>query len=245
MNHNLLRRRAFRAALLTLLLCVAGVTNLKAQTPQGAINGTFTINSNGDRVYFSQGNLQYQASTNTWRFAENQWDYVGADNANISETYDGWIDLFGWGTSGYPHGANCYQPWSTSTNYSDYYAYGLANSDLTGMADWGYNAISNGGNAENSGWRTLKGYATWGSSEWNYLFRSRKTSSGIRYAKAQVNGVNGVLLLPDLWNTSFYQPNNYNYDGAGFSSNVLTTAQWQRLEEQGAVFLPAAGNRRD
>ena len=48
--------------------------------PQGAIDGLFTINSNGDQVYFSQGNLQYQASTNTWRFATNQWDYVGDGN---------------------------------------------------------------------------------------------------------------------------------------------------------------------
>ena len=106
--------------------------------PIGAINGKFTINANGGKVYFSQGNLQYQASTNTWRFAENQWDYVGtqnppygfqaggtvsgSDNYYISQTYRGWIDLFCWGTSGYNHGANAYQPWSTS--YSDHYAYG-------------------------------------------------------------------------------------------------------------------------
>lgn len=29
--------------------------------PTGAINGLFTINENGGQVYFSQGNLQYQA----------------------------------------------------------------------------------------------------------------------------------------------------------------------------------------
>jgi hypothetical protein len=242
MNQNLLQKRAFRAALLTLLLCVAGVTNLKAQVPQGAINGVFTINENGDRVYFSQGNLQYQASTEIWRFAENQWDYVGADNANISETYDGWIDLFGWGTSGYNHGANCYQPWSTSQSNSDYYAYGYpaySLNDLTGLADWGYNAISNGGNQENSGWRTL----SWSYGEVRYVFENRNTSSGIRYAKAQVNGRNGVILFPDSWNVSFYQPNNANILAAAFSSNVITESQWVRLEEQGLVFLPAAGAR--
>ena len=27
---------------------------------------------------FSKGNLQYRASTNTWRFAEHQWDFVGS-----------------------------------------------------------------------------------------------------------------------------------------------------------------------
>ncbi|MBR1877797.1 MAG: hypothetical protein IJ814_02200 [Paludibacteraceae bacterium] len=79
----------------------------------------FTINSNGDQVFFSQGNLRYQASTNTWRFAENQYDAIGSANANASNIYEGWIDLFGWGTSGYDNTANDpfavnYQPWSTS-----------------------------------------------------------------------------------------------------------------------------------
>ena len=137
----------------------------------------FTINSNGDCVYFSQGNLQYQASTNTWQFAGHQWDYVGDANQNISQTNGGWIDLFGWGTSGYNHGANAYQPWSTSTEYSDYYAYGAYTNNLynqTGQADWGYNAISNGGNAENSGWRTLT------RQEWEYVFNTRTTTSRIR-----------------------------------------------------------------
>ena len=85
-----------------------------SNVPTGAIDGKFSINEDGGQVYFSQGNLQYQASSNTWKFAENQYDYVGSTNSNISSTYSGWIDLFGWGTSGYNHGANCYQPWSTS-----------------------------------------------------------------------------------------------------------------------------------
>ena len=136
--------------------------------PMGAINGLFTINADGNQVYFSQGNLQYQASTNTWKFAENQYDYIGDANSNISSTYSGWIDLFGWGTSGYNHGANCYQPWSTSTSNSDYYAYGYWQYNLydeTGQADWGFNAINNGGNT-NGIWRTL----TW--DEGNYVLAS-------------------------------------------------------------------------
>lgn len=79
----------------------------------------FTVNAEGGQVYFSQGNLQYNAATNVWRFAENQYDYVGEDNALASSTYSGWIDLFGWGTSGWDNTANDpfavnYQPWSTS-----------------------------------------------------------------------------------------------------------------------------------
>lgn len=79
----------------------------------------FTINADGDQVFFSQGNLQYQASTNLWRFAENQYDAIGEANSAISSTNEGWIDLFSWGTSGYDNTANDpfavnYQPWSKS-----------------------------------------------------------------------------------------------------------------------------------
>ncbi len=207
--------------------------------PTGAINGKFTINANGDQVYFSQGNLQYQASTNTWRFATNQYDYIGDANRYISPTYSGWIDLFGWGTSGYNHGAVCYQPWSTSSEPADYYAYGHYSYNLydqTGQADWGYNAISNGGN-QNHQWRTLT------SGEWVYVFNTRSTASGIRYVKANVNNVNGVILLPDDWSASYYSLSNTNQNGASFGSNVISSTQWSTLEQHGAVFLPAAGGR--
>ena len=42
-------------------------------TNDGAINSLFSV-SDDLQVRFSRGNLQYQASTNTWRFAENQYD---------------------------------------------------------------------------------------------------------------------------------------------------------------------------
>ncbi|MBQ3676229.1 MAG: hypothetical protein II926_02525, partial [Bacteroidales bacterium] len=52
----------------------------------GAIKAAFSVSAD-KKVYFSKGNLQYQASTGTWRFAENQYDIIGEDNANISSTY--------------------------------------------------------------------------------------------------------------------------------------------------------------
>ena len=206
----------------------------------GILNGVFSV-SDSIQVNFSQGNLQYQAYTNTWRFALNQYECIGSDNINISATYDGWIDLFGWGTSGYNHGAVCYQPWSTSIQANDYYAYGIDSYNLfdqTGQADWGYNAISNGGN-QTGQWRTLT------RSEWYYLFCTRATSSGMRFAKACVNNVNGVILLPDNWVVSYFALNNPNQSNESYGSNTITAAQWSTLEEYGAVFLPAAGIRKD
>ena len=183
------------------------------------------------KVHFSQGNLQYQASTNTWRFAEHQWDTIGSANANISASYAGWIDLFGWGTGNNPTNA--------STDYNDYSTF----------VDWGTNPISNGGNEANM-WRTLT------KDEWTYLFCTRTNASTL-FALGSVNGVNGTIILPDNWvlpagatfiastlqglvsNGGEYRNNNDN----NFSHNTYTAEQWAVMESAGAVFLPAAGYR--
>lgn len=208
----------------------------------GAVNARFSVSGN-KKVYFSKGNLQYQASTNTWRFAERQWDYVGDENTP-SSTDEGWIDLFGWATSGYYYDGICHYPWMTSLT-GGYEAYGdhYANlDDETGEADWGYNAISNGGNRIGQ-WRTLS------EEEWNYLLSTRNTASGIRFAKGTVNGVCGVILLPDDWNSSIYaltNPNNADFYSAAYEDNVVSEETWiSVIEPAGAVFLPAAGNRED
>ncbi len=233
---------------------VAIVSPQKNVVPEGAVNGLFSV-SPTKKVYFSKGNLQYQASTKTWRFAEQQWDFVGthtpdnngfvggsvddSDNRYISIVYNGWIDIFGWGTSGYKHGANAYQPYSTSLVNSDYYVYGEYQYNLydqTGQADWGYNPINNGGNATNQ-WRTLT------KQEWQYVINSRTTISDIRFAMANVNNVYGVILLPDDWSNNTYELNNANDIWASYSSNFLTASQWTAFENAGAVFLPAAGDR--
>jgi hypothetical protein len=198
----------------------------------GALPGKFTVNANGDQVNFSQGNLQYQASSNTWRFAEHQWNYVGDDsngnvyennvkcnNNNINSSYTGWIDLFGWGTGDNP---------TKSTQ---------SNSDYNNFTAWGENAISNGGNTTDM-WRTLT------KNEWVYLFNSRTTTSGVRYAKATVNNVAGIILLPDDWSTSYYTLSATNTYNAAYTSNNITLSDWtSSLESHGAVFLPAAGSR--
>jgi len=205
--------------------------------PTGAINGKFSVSSS-QKVYFSKGNLQYQGSTQKWQFAANQYNYIGNNNSNIAQNYSGWIDLFGWGTSGWNCGNIYYRPHCSISSSIEYGPPG--NYSLTGSyanSDWGqYNAISNGGNVSRQ-WRTLT------KDEWNYVFNMRTTTSGIRYAKAKVSNVNGVILLPDDWSTSFYSLSNTNNSNASFSSNTITATQWATLEQHDAVFLPAAGYR--
>ena len=240
MTNNPFKLHNTKTLILLLLTSILGTTSLYSQNPPtGAINGLFSINDT-TQVCFSQGNLQYQASTNTWRFAENQWDYVGEDNANISPEYDGWIDLFGWGTSGYDHGAVCYQPWGILWQPFNYYAYGDITQNLynqTGQADWGYNAISNGGNIENQ-WRTLT------ISEYTYLFYTREIPSGIRFAKAQVNEISGMILLPDDWSSEYYELVETNNGEPEYNINIISQTDWMdSFEANGAIFLPAAGWR--
>ncbi|MBO7055556.1 MAG: hypothetical protein J6W37_09250 [Bacteroidales bacterium] len=202
----------------------------QAQSPvkDGAILAEFSV-SDSTKVYFSQGNLQYQASTNTWRFAEHQWNYVGKDNENISKKYKGWIDLFGWGTSGY----NSKNPYETILNFSDY---GDGENDIAGTNyDWGvYNKISNGGNQAGL-WRTLTIY------EWYYLINTRVNASN-KNGIATVNGVSGLILLPDTWTLLDGMTFTSGTNG-DFALNTYSASDWSKMEMNGAVFLPAAGSR--
>ncbi len=175
------------------------------------IDARFSVAS-GKKVLFAPGNLQYQASTNTWRFAEHQYDYIGDANSNISSTYAGWIDLFGWGTATNP------------TNTS------ILESDYT-FTDQGTNVI---GDYPTNTWRTLS------KGEWEYIIKTRTNASSL-FGFAKVNGINGVILLPDSLTT--LSGITFNAGAAKFSNNEYTTKQWQQMEDLGAVFLPVAGNR--
>ena len=209
-----------------------------SNVPEGAISGLFTINENGDQVYFSKGNLQYIGSATVpyWKFAENQWDYFGTTTGQNSSDENIDRDLFGWGTSGYNHGAVCYQPWSTSTNLDDYFAYNIDTYNLydqTGQADWGYNAISNGDNMENNGWRTLT------NNEWTFICYTR-VNAALKRGHGYVNGIKGVILIPDEWTL----PDGLDFISGNSSwANVYSAEQWGQMETNGAVFLPASGCR--
>ena len=184
--------------------------------------GIFSVSSS-KKVIFSSGNLQYHPANNKWRFAESQLDYIGDANSNISSSYNGWLDLFGWSTSSTNFGV------STSTDNADY---------AGSFVDWGRNKIGN--DAPNT-WRTLT------YDEWSYLRRKRPNYSEL-CGVAQVNGVNGLILLPDDWTcpsgitfkSGFHSELDVDYYAA---YQTFTAAEWSKLESAGAVFLPAAGNR--
>ena len=209
-------------------------------------SGAFSVSAT-KQVRFSRGNLQYTQSTQTWSFAEHQYDMIGTAN-NVkggSDSYDaidGYsrdssgmadkIDLFGWS------GSTATAKWGIGTSESD--------SDYSGdFMDWGTNTI--GTDAPNT-WRTLT------SDEWNYL-RYYRTDANNLVGVARINlntdgteYANGLILLPDTWTC----PTGVTFK-SGFASEcsvqayadyqTFTLTDWQKLEGAGAIFLPASGNR--
>ena len=205
------------------------------ETPSQGI-GTFSVSAD-KQVTFSKGNLQYTQSTNTWSFASTQYECLGTDNVtggsvSSDPTYGDSksgdaladkVDLFGWSTSATYFGV------STSTSTSDYSG---------SFVDWGTNKI---GNDVPNTWRTLT------YDEWNYLLNTRTNASSLR-GVAQVNGVNGLIFLPDNWTcpegVTFKSGFHSDYSVEAYGQyQTFTIEQWSKLESAGAVFLPVAGSR--
>ncbi len=242
----------------------------------GALTRAYFKVSDTDSVYFSQGNLQFNAALDshktsdgnaqgTWRFAPNQYDVIAEGNSKISSSYNGWIDLFGWATSGWYCKSKCYQPWSTSADYKDYaFGTGIAFQQLElrgdhAKSDWGvYNAISNGG-GEPGKWRTLA------YTEWLYLFFNN------RWAVGTVEGTPCYLLIPKDFqpgkvsvvemdsskavrksqlietkdNETYYATYHtyVTFDESCYAQNTFTKEQFLELESHGVVALPCGGAR--
>ena len=197
---------------------------LDITTENGRLIGQFSI-SDTKKVHFSRGNLRATHSNRgwSWSFAENQYECLGNAGSNIS--FHDTVDLFGW--NGETSGADNYGISSSATD-SDY----GNTAGETLKNDWGYNPITNGGNTADV-WRTLT------NDEWEYLFNTRSTPSGVRFAAATVNGKDGMILLPDDWNTTYYSLSSTNTVVQDIT-NTVSLSEWNtKLEAHGAVFLPA------
>ena len=151
--------------------------------------------------------------------ANNVWRFAGKQweciDYSSADTHKGWSDLFGWSTFGT----------SAPTDEGIY----------TGsFVDWGTKAIGN--DAPNM-WRTMT------YDEWSYLLATRPNASSLK-GVAQVNGVNGLILLPDNWicpagiafKSGFHSDSGVDYYA---TYQTFTAKQWLKFETAGAVFLPA------
>ena len=195
----------------------AAIADIKDET----IKTGFSV-SDTKQVLFASGNLQYTISTKKWSFAENQYDTIGSANV-VNGALGSKIDLFGHSSKG-----NAKWGVSISTNDQDY------NGEFV---DWGTLMIDQ---YPANTWRTLT------AEEWDYVLNTRANATMLK-GLAQVVGVNGLVLLPDNWdmslNADFVPGEGGSFASNGFDANLLDAEQWQRMEEAGAVFLPATGTR--
>ena len=207
-----------------------------------SLPGLFSI-SGSEQISFAKGNLQYNPSGDAWRFAPNQFDVIGSGNANVSSTYDGWIDLFGWGTTGEEYTSplsspDALAPWSTSATDS---SYGPAYTSAS--EHYSYNYLNPGWNSD---WGChFSGFRTLSDEEWDYLlFRETTLLYG---GYATVCEVKGIILIPD----SFVDPQKNGGDKAfvydngtyDYTDNSYDEQGWAYMEIAEAVFLPCTGWR--
>ncbi len=89
---------------------------------------------------------------------------------------------------------------------------------------------------------TVSGWNLLSSAEWAYLLDTTSRSA-IRFVKACVNSVNGLIIFPDNYRHPIDQALvNVNDKGTNFDVNTFTTSQWESMEAAGAIFLPAVQN---
>ena len=214
-----------------------------AASPSDCISGEFSVAS-GKTVKFSKGNLQAKiktysdnvATASEWKFADNQYDFIGDDAGNNTFAVDSWVDLFSWiGTT------------------ADNDTYGLITFDSNSQpnhgnqttdalkTEWGAAASKDLG----LGWRTLT------RAEWLYLFGMETNNIDKegharyqKYGRGKVHEVQGIILLPDDYPDSGVPQLTTKGTASTFADNNISDANWTAMETAGAVFLPAAGGRK-
>lgn len=184
--------------------------------------GEFSVASN-KQIAFAPGNLQYITRSDKWLFASKQYDYIGTRNI-VDNALADTIDLFAW---------------STDTDSAT--AWGVTLIDDVSLfngkfVDWG-TTIGDG-----KTWRTLT------AAEWDYLREKRRNASQL-IGVGSVDGIHGLILLPDNWAAPEGITFKSGYSDKEYSSiafeehQSFTIEQWEAMETAGAVFLPCAGFR--
>ncbi|MDO5342566.1 MAG: hypothetical protein Q4F69_08955 [Bacteroidia bacterium] len=224
----------------------------------GMLPGKFKVNSSGKQVHFAQGNLVYD--NKDFYFHENQYDRCFTANGDVSANYTqtGRFDIFGWGTGNIDGVTGRYaQPWEMKSGDSNNPKYGpkfntnidhnseklMLNDNYAGGTnyanyDWGHNSGKIG-----EGWYAISNVF------FKYVigYQDEANRGGKRFAKGNVNGINGLIILPDGWvekevGDPLYLA-NINKKGTGFMDNTISVENWEAYEFAGCVFMPNGGCR--
>lgn len=187
-------------------------------------NGLFSV-SDDKQVSFAESNVTFDFTDWTWGMAARPWETVTdyADSVMYAylqlnpEVYD----------SAMLHRKGVVVDrfsWGTGNNPMAPILYYLENGDSSHVADWGLNF--------GEGWRTPT------ADEIRYVLYGRTDAASLR-GPARVAGVNGLMLLADDWQCPHGM--TFNASATAYEINTYSEADWGRLKEAGAVFLPADG----
>lgn len=194
-------------------------------TINATAEGFFSV-AEGRYVYFTPGMLYYTTNSDT------------IENGEETEI----IDHSCWRYSSSPFEMN-----DTPTNRSKFFfscnsnaPYGLEEPgeySASTFIDWGNNIHEDG-----------EEFFTLSAEEWNYLLFNRimeKQEESILLGLATISlesGIfRGLILLPNHWQDIPEIPFTYYKadKSTNYSSNELSSEQWDKFQEHGAIFLPA------
>ena len=208
-----------------------GITvDMDHTTPEEHLPGAYSV-SETLQVYFSRGNLKYDENHNPiWFFEPNQTSYTPTDQTNSGVSVTGYMPI--WSDVQHPH------PMTEPLLHDNHYQ--------GNIIDYGSFAAP----ATTSGaWRTLS------NAEWNFLVSRHSHGIGSPlgsnnvlacYAYVQVNGVNGMMLFPDLFEwpatvSTTLIPGTLNTASSNWNGINYLATDWAQLEDAGCIFLPASG----
>ena len=200
-----------------------------------ALSGVFTVAADGQgkpkkKVQFSKGNLWYgkvgDASEATFNFEANQYDTTPSSIGDCRDNN---------------HISHCMWCADATNAMALKYEDGWNGMDKSFFAaeDFMVNGYS--------GWSVLTGGDN---GEWSYLLNSRNTTydSNRRYAAVKVNGMAGLLIFPDDFSSwpskdAGTEPQTFNTYSENWNGKNYSAAEFAVLQNNGCVFLPAAGYR--
>lgn len=223
------------------------------------VDGTFSVNASGKKVFFSKSNLKYRYATPNVSADVNNENYF-SNRANwamkksqdsIPTIYTGSISISAMTTDNL---LIDFTPAGGGTGWLEYFMFGANGKRLhprTMHNNSDFAIITGNIQGTDDDWGKRFGDGNWitlSEDEWNYLLsessgRMAASPEGIRDSRplyrrsaiwATVNGKKGVIILPDKYWASVKTR-------AAATVDETTTPKWSEMEKYGAVFLPANG----
>lgn len=206
--------------------------------PPGTLRGVFTSSINGDVVFFSRGNLIY--------YKENLGNgvYEAYDNTYDPDNMNGHFEFMSPQYDFYSGRYNCALISRNFVPAFDVFNYRLP---MNYFSDSQSTRPVEVDGDETTGWHAPTRH------QWEFIMTGRPCSTvggtaNARFAKATISflpikDIPGVIIFPDNYThpEGVPLPIGINSGSYAFTNNRYSAAEWEMMEQEGAVFLPNRG----